>query len=120
MCFVYKIRLAIFFLPVITQVINFLNGIERHHLLFNTVGQNSCPLIFDNNHSKFSVICVRCMYKYLALCYFFPFLIRRRLSFFKDISCLNCVVFEKFDLKVGPFLARPGIFTTFPFCTAPT
>jgi len=40
---------------------------------FLTVGQNSCPLIFDNNHSKFSVICERFMYKYLALCYFFLF-----------------------------------------------
>jgi len=80
---VYKIRLASFFLPVITQVINLNNGVERHHLLLNTVGQNSCPLIFENNHSKFSVICVRFMYKYLALCYFFLFLIRRRLSFLK-------------------------------------
>ena len=27
-------------------------------------------------------------------------------------------VSEKFDLKVGSFLAQPGIFTTFPFWTA--
>jgi len=65
-----------------TQVINVLNGIWRHHLLSNKVGQNSCPLILENNHSMFSIICVRFMYKY-----FLPFLIRRRLSFFKDISC---------------------------------
>jgi len=35
------------------------------------------------------------------------------LDFFK-----KCVVFEKLDLKVGSFLAQPGIFTTFPFWTA--
>jgi len=70
-----------FFLPlsVITHVINVLNGIWRHHLLSNKVGQNSCPLILDNKHSMFSVICVRFMYKY----FFFLFLIRRRLSFLK-------------------------------------
>jgi len=80
-----------FFLPlsVITHVIKLLNWIWRHHLLSNKVGQNSCPLILDNNHCKFSVICVRFMYKYLALCFFFfLFLIRRRLSFLKYISCL--------------------------------
>jgi len=87
--YVYKIRLASLFLPVITQVINLLNGIKRHHLLFNTVGQNRCPLIFDNNHSKFSVICVRFMYKFLALCLFFPFLIWRRLSFLKTFLVTN-------------------------------
>jgi len=72
-----------FFLPlsVIIQVINLLNGIWRHHLLFNKVGQNSCSLILENNHCKFSVICVRFMYKYLALCNFPVFLIPRRLSF---------------------------------------
>ena len=64
-----------FFLPlsVMTQVINLLNGIWRHHVLFNKVGQNSCPLILDNNHFKFSDICVRFMYKYLSLCFFFLF-----------------------------------------------
>ena len=74
-----------FFLPlsVITQVINLLNGIWRHHVLSNKVGQNSCPLSLDNNHSKFSVICVRFIYKYWELCYFFIFIIRRRLSFLK-------------------------------------
>ena len=73
-----------FFLPlsVITQVINVLNGIWRHHLLSNNVRQKSCPLILDNNHSKFSVICVRFMYKY-----FFPFFNRTPFVFFKDISC---------------------------------
>ena len=76
-------------LSVITQVISILNGIWRHHLLFNKVSQNSCPLILDNNHSEFSVICVRFMYKYLALCYFFLF---NRTPFvcFKDISCFTC------------------------------
>jgi len=65
MCFVYTT--CKFFLPlsVITQEIKVLNGIT---LLSNTVRQNSCPLILDNIHSKFSVICVRFMYKY-----FFPF-----------------------------------------------
>jgi len=66
-------------LSVITQVIYVLYGIWRHHLLSNKVGQNSSPLILDNNHSKFSVICVRFMHKY----FLFPFLIRRRLSFLK-------------------------------------
>jgi len=72
-----------FFLPlsVIIQVINVLNGIWRQHLLSNKVCQNSCPLILDNNHSKFSVVCVRFMYKYFSL-----FLIRRRLSFLNTIS----------------------------------
>ena len=109
MCFVYKKRLASIFLPVITQVINLLNGIERHHFLFNTVGQNSCPLIFDNNHSKFSVICVRFMYKYLALCYFFLFLIRRRLSFLKTFLVYTVTVDHLSPLLIknsplqGPF-----------------
>ena len=61
----------------------------RHHLLFNKVGQNSCSLILEKNHCKFSVICVRCMYKYLALCYFPPFLILRRLSFLKTFIVSN-------------------------------
>jgi len=47
---------------VITQVMNLLNGIWRHHLLSNEIGQKNCPL--DNIHFKFSVICVRFMYKY--------------------------------------------------------
>jgi len=82
-----------FFLPrfVITQVINFLNGNWRHHLLSNKVGQNSCPL--DNIHFKFSVICVRFMYKNLTLCYiFFLFLIWRRLSFLKTFLVYNAFV----------------------------
>ena len=91
MCFVYKIKTCKFFLPlsVITQVIHFHNGIWKHHLLSNKVGQNSCPLILDNNHSKISVICVWFRYKY-----FFRFSIRRRLSFLKTFlvslnrSCL--------------------------------
>ena len=83
-----------FFLPlsVITQVTNLLNGIWRHHVHSNKVGQNSCPLILNNNHSKFSVISVRFMYEYLALCYFFlffstpfvflkTFLVKRKLRF---------------------------------------
>jgi len=41
-------------------------------------------MILDNNHSKFSVICVRFMYKYLALCYIFN---PTSFVFFKDISC---------------------------------
>jgi len=83
MCFVYKT--CKFFLPlsVITQVINVLNGIWRHHLLSNKVRQNGCPLILDNNHSKFSIICVRFMYKY-----FFPFFNPTPFVFLKDISCL--------------------------------
>jgi len=36
-------------LSVITQVINVLNGIWRHHLLYTKVRQNNCPLILDNN-----------------------------------------------------------------------
>ena len=77
-----------FFLPlsVITPVINVLNGIWRRHLLSNKVRQTSCPLILDNNHSKFSAICVRFMYKY-----FFPFFNPTPFVFFKDISCFKCV-----------------------------
>jgi len=61
---------------------NLLNGIWRHHLLSNKVGQNS--RLLENIHFKVSVICVRFMNKYLTLCYiFFFFLIRRRLSFLK-------------------------------------
>ena len=74
-------------LPVITQVINLLNGIWRHHLHSNKVGQNSCPLILENNHSKFLVICVRFMYKYLALCYIFSFYNPTPFVFFKETSC---------------------------------
>ena len=78
-----------FFLPlsVITQVINLLKMEFEditYNVLSNKVGQNNCSLILKNNHCKFSVICVRFMYKYLALCNFFPiFLILRRLSFLK-------------------------------------
>ena len=61
-------------LSVITQVLHLFNGIWRHHLISNKVGQNRCPLILDNNHCKFSVICVRFMYKYLALLFLFLFL----------------------------------------------
>jgi len=70
-----------FFLPriVITQVMNLFNGIWTHHILSNKVGQNSCPL--DNIHFKFSVICVRFMYKYLTLCYIF-------FLFLSDAVCL--------------------------------
>jgi len=78
-------------LSILTEVINLLNGIWRHHLLSNKVGQNSCSLILKKNHCTFSVICVRFMYKYLALCHFPPFLILRCLSFFKDISCSYCL-----------------------------
>jgi len=81
------------FLPrfVITHVIILFNGIWRHHLLSNKVGRNSFPL--DNIHFKFSVICVRFMYKYLTLCYiFFLFLIWRRLSFFKTFLVTNKAV----------------------------
>jgi len=83
-------KICKFFLPlsVITQVINPLNGSWRNHLLSNKVGQNSCPLILDNNHSKFSVTCVRFVYKYLALCYKFSFFNPTPFVFFKDISCL--------------------------------
>jgi len=102
LCFVYKIRLTIFsfFLPlsVITQVINLLNRIWRHHLISNKVCQNSCPLILDNNHSKFSVFCVRFMYKYSALFYFFLFN-RTPFVFFKDISCCT----YSYPLQRSPF-----------------
>jgi len=103
------------FLPrfVIIWVMNLLNGIWRHHLLSNKVGQNSRPL--DNIHFKFSAICVTgenivfehtYTYIYKCICrfkndlfpcdlckiyvqvlklvlYFLLFLIRRRLSFLK-------------------------------------
>jgi len=99
MCFVQD-KTCTFFLPlsVITQVINILNGIWRHHLLSNKVGQNSCSLILENNHCKFSVICVRSMnkYMYLSLCYFFPFFNPTPFVFLKDISCLSyeCAYFS--------------------------
>ena len=92
-----------FFLPlsVITQVINLLNGIWRHHLLFNKVGQNSCSLILENNHCKFSVICVRFMYKYLALCYF-PRFNPTPFVFFKDIFLfLLCTI--QMGVRTSPF-----------------
>ena len=51
------------------------------------LAKNSRPL--DNIHFKFSVICVRFMYKYLTLCYiFFFFFNLTPFVFFKDISCL--------------------------------
>ena len=84
-----------FFLPmsVITQEIHLLNGIWRHHLLSNKVGQNNCSLILENNHCKFSVICVRFMYKYLALCYFSPFFNPTPFVFFKRhfLFIVDCV-----------------------------
>jgi len=84
MCYVYKIRLASF---VITQVMTLLNGIWRHYLLSNKVGQNSCQL--DNIHFQFSVICVRFMYKYLKPCVIFSsFFNLTPFVLFKDISCL--------------------------------
>jgi len=88
MCYFLQDKTCKFFLPrfVITQVMNLLNGIWRHHLLSNNVGQNSCPL--DNIHFKFSVICVRFMYKYLTLCYIFFLFNLTPFVFFKDISCL--------------------------------
>ena len=67
MCFVYKIRLVSFFLPVITQVINLLNGIKSS-IQFK---------IF------ISIIIDDMMIQVLSLVLFFPFLIRRRLSFLK-------------------------------------
>jgi len=79
---------------------NLLNGIWRHHLLSNKVGQNSRPL--DNIHFKFSVNCVRFMYKYLTLCYiFFYFLIRRRLSFLKTFLVCNSLFFAYFLQFIG-------------------
>ena len=83
-------KICTFFLPlsVITQVMNLLKGIWRHHLL----SKNSCPLILDNNNSKFSAICVRFLYKYLALCYFFPFFNRTPFVFFKGISSLTLIL----------------------------
>ena len=87
MCFVCKIRLASFSCLCLS-LINVLNGISRHHLLSNKVRQNSCPLILDNNHSKFSVICVRFMYTSTFFSFFFnptPFCL------FKDISCFYSV-----------------------------
>ena len=89
-----------FFLPriVITHVMNLVNGIWRHHLLANKVGQNSCPL--DNIHLNFSVICVRFMYKYLTLCYMFSlFLIWRRLSFLKTFLVFFRYIYQKFHTK---------------------
>ena len=62
-----------------------LNGIWRHHLLSNKVGQNS--RLFDNIHFKVSVICVRFLNKYLTLCYIFFFFNPTPFVFFKDISC---------------------------------
>jgi len=76
-------------------------------LVVTTTGK---PLILDNNHFKFSVICIRFMYKYLALCYFFPFLIRRRLSFLKDISCLilfTCVHIKKATFEICSHMILP-------------
>jgi len=43
----------------------------------------------DNNQSKFSVICVRFMYEYLALCYIFFFFNPKPFVFLKDISCFS-------------------------------
>jgi len=88
-----------FFLPlsVITQVINVLNGIWRHHLLSNKVRHNSCPLILDNNHSKFSVICVRFMYTSTFFSFFYnptPFV------FFKDIFCFTVHVYARTVLEL--------------------
>jgi len=57
--------------------------------LSNKVGQKSCPLIIDNNYFKFSVICVKFMYKYLALYYPPPLLIQRRSSFLKTFLVYN-------------------------------
>jgi len=89
LCLQYKTCKFVLPLSVIAQVINLLNGIWRHHLLSNKVGQNSCPLILDNNHFKFSAICVRFMYKYLALYYIsFSFFNPTPFVFFKDMSCL--------------------------------
>jgi len=78
-------KICKFFRPlsVITQVLNLLNGIWRHHLLSNKVGQKSCSLILENNHCKFSVICVRFMCKYLAMCFSLFLTILCRLSFLK-------------------------------------
>ena len=45
----------------------------------------------DNNQSMFSVICVRFMYTYLALCYIIFFFNPTPFVFFKDISCLDFV-----------------------------
>ena len=42
------------------------------------------------------------MYKYLALCYIFPFLIQRRLSFLKTF-----LVYKLFYLSVEGILSRP-------------
>jgi len=87
-----------FFLPlsVSTQVMNLLNGIWRHHLLSNKVGQYSCPLNLDNNHSKCSVICVRFMYKYLKPCVIFfsflnptPFVLFRFFSLHFNLSSIS-------------------------------
>ena len=109
-----------FFLPlsVITQVINLPKGNWRHHLLSNKVVQNSCPLILDNNQSKFSVICVRFMYKYLALCYIFSFFNPTPIVFFKDISCsctqgswIVCCLHLKIEFRSCPRRRqRCGIF----------
>ena len=68
---------------------NLLNGIWKHHLLSNKVGQNSRPL--DTIHFKFSAICVRFMYKYLTqlVLYFLHFLIRRLLSFLKTFLVIT-------------------------------
>jgi len=103
-----------FFLPlsVITQVITFLNGIWRHHLLSNKVGQNSCPLILDNYHSKFSVICLSFMYKYLALCYCFSFFIRRRLSFLKTflVQVYIFIIFRFLLMKLYCIMIKQRLF----------
>jgi len=91
-----------FFLPlsVITQEINLLNGIWW---LSNRVGQNSCPLILDNNHCKFSVICVSFMYKYLALSYiFFLFFNPTPFVFLKTfLVSSRLLIFFPFEIKTN-------------------
>ena len=97
-----------FALPVsvIAQVVYLLNWIWRHHLLSNKGSQNSCPLILDNNHSMFSVICVRFMYKYI-LCYIFLLFIPTPFVFFKDNIGLICLEVQLEPRRLEQYLSRP-------------
>ena len=61
---------------------------------FNVIAFSMC-FVYKIRLASFSCLCLSCvrfMFKYLALCCFFPFLIRRRLSFLKTFLVYHIYV----------------------------
>jgi len=91
--------LQVFPASVNTQVINLLNGIWRNQLLSNKI-QN---VVVHWSLKIIIVICIKFMYKYLALCYFFPLFYSYTVCLFKRHFLFNVV----FVLKVTIDMMMP-------------